>query len=77
MSLVEPGQVFRFVSRDMDLTLLVVSLNTVFDEDRVLTTVLLIGVQRTVPRFRADLGQTTDWSFNRLDGEWNCLTRLW
>jgi len=74
--LVEPGQAFRFVSRDMDLTLLVLWL-VGFDEDRAQTTVLILDEARTVPGFRARAGQTTDWNFNRRDGEWLNLTRLW
>lgn len=75
-TLVEPGQVYRFVSRDMDLTLAVVSVDAVYDADSARTTVLILDEPRTVPGFRAKLGQTTDWVFNSRDGEWASLTRV-
>ncbi len=76
-SLVEAGQAFRFWSRDLELTMLVVGVEEVFDLDRVRTTVLVLDVIRDVPGFRASSGQLTDWHFNRLDGEWLNLSRLW
>jgi hypothetical protein len=75
-TLVEPGQVYRFVSRDMDLTLVVVSVLAAFDADRVLARVLILDEARTVPGFRAKLGQTTQWSFHRHDPEWTMLRRV-
>lgn len=76
MSPVFPGEVYRFTTSDLELTLLVVSVDKVFNADCALTTVLLLDLARTVNGFRADVGQTTDWCFNRQDLEWERLQRV-
>lgn len=80
MSIVEPGQTFNFYSPKGDLRLSFVVTEVVKEFScgkRVTTKVLLLDVTGDLAtRFRAGVGQTTDWHFSVADAEWKQLSRV-
>lgn len=73
---VRPGDSFRFFSREgkLRLTLLVLEVEPL--NDRFESRVLVLDATELAREFRAGAGQTTNWTFDARDPEWQQLERL-
>ncbi len=82
MSLVSPGEVFRFYSQARDLRTTFVVTELVDDDAhasqpyRQCAHVLLLDVGPGVVSFRGEIGQVIRWWFDKSDPEWSKLERV-
>lgn len=73
---VRPGDSFRYYSKEggLRLTLLVLEVEPL--NDRFVSRVLVLDATELAREFRAGVGQTTSWTFDARDPEWQQLERV-
>lgn len=73
---VRPGDSFRFFSREGELRLTLLVLEVEPLNDRFVSRVLVLDSTELAREFRAGAGQTTSWTFDARDPEWQQLERV-
>ncbi len=78
MLTVQPGDSFRFYSKEgeLRLVLLVLEADQLADLERTCSRVLVLDATELAGEFRAGVGETTTWTFDPRDPEWKQLRRV-
>lgn len=73
---VRPGDSFRFFSSEGELRLTLLVLEVEPLNNRVESRVLVLDATELAREFRAGVGQTTSWTFDARDPEWQQFERV-